>query len=289
MASEFDLPIVGLPKTPVSPAVAQTTALTQTPEEQPPTSEFDLPIVNKKPLDQQVTRIKKEEQIPFETLYKDPENLKVIREYGEVRFGESGKQKKGESDEDYAKRFMTAMRQVEWNTSLNAIPELNWINNAKPEEVVKASRAHNLYDKVPAWYEKGGQPGARPFGEALLSAVSEPTNILSAGIGATARYAVARQAIKNAISTKAKTAAVAGGAEAVIGVGQDVISQDIRMKTGVQDEFSYLQLGLSAGLSAFGGALEAVTAVGGKTKTSKKELEDKLAGKKVVKEEDAAT
>ena len=289
MASEFDLPIVGLPKKPVSPAVAQTTALTQTPEEQPPTSEFDLPIVNKKPLDQQVTRIKKEEQIPFESLYKDAENLKVIREYGEVRFGESGKQKKGESDEDYAKRFMTAMRQVEWNTSLNAIPELNWINNAKPEEVVKASRAHNLYDKVPAWYEKGGQPGARPFGEALLSAVSEPTNILSAGIGATARYAVARQAIKNAISTKAKTAAVAGGAEAEIGVGQDVISQDIRMKTGVQDEFSYLQLGLSAGLSAFGGALEAVTAVSGKAKTSKKELEDKLAGKKVVKEEDAAT
>ena len=135
MASEFDLPIVGLPKKPVSSAVAQTTALTQTPEEQPPTSEFDLPIVNKKPLDQQVTRIKKEEQIPFESLYKDPENLKVIREYGEVRFGESGKQKKGESDEDYAKRFMTAMRQVEWNTSLNAIPELNWINNASQRKL----------------------------------------------------------------------------------------------------------------------------------------------------------
>ena len=141
--------------------------------------EFDLPIIAAKPTDAQVARIKKEEQIPFESLYKDPENLKVIKEYGEVRFGESGKQKKGESDEDYAKRFMTAMRQVEWNTSLNAIPELNWINNAKPEEVVKASRAHNLYDKIPAWYEKGGQPGARPFGEALLSAVSEPTNIIS--------------------------------------------------------------------------------------------------------------
>lgn len=290
MASEFDLPIVGLPKKPVSPAVAQTTALTQTPEEQPPASEFDLPIVNKKPLDQQVQRIKKEEQIPFESLYKDPENLKVIKEYGEVRFGESGKQKKGESDEDYAKRFMTAMRQVEWNTSLNAIPELSWINNAKPEEVVKASRAHNLYDKVPAWYEKGGQPGARPFGEALLSAVSEPTNILSAGIGATARYAVARQAIKNAISTKVKTAAVAGGAETVIGVGQDVISQDIRMKTGVQEEFSYGQLAIAAGLSAFGGSLEAITAVGTKPiKTSKQELADKLQGKKQVKDDPATT
>lgn len=289
MASEFDLPIVGLPKKPVSPAVEQTAALTKTPEEETK-SEFDLPIVNKKPADLQVQRIKKEEQIPFESLYKDPENLKVIREYGEVRFGESGKQKKGESDEDYAKRFMTAMRQVEWNTSLNAVPELNWINNAKPEEVVKASRAHNLYDKVPSFYEKGGQPGVRPFAEATLSLLSEPTNILSAGIGASARYAVARQAIKNAISTKVKAAAVAGGAETVIGAGQDVISQDIRMKTGVQEEFSYLQLGIASGLSAFGGALEAVTAVGKKPiKTSKQELADKLQGKKKEVKDDAGT
>jgi hypothetical protein len=294
MASEFDLPIVGLPQkkqaipTSATPTVTEQTTQLVSPEEKS-TSEFDLPIVNKKPLDMQVQRIKKEEQIPFESLYKDPENLKVIREYGEVRFGESGKQKKDESDEDYAKRFMTAMRQVEWNTSLNAIPELNWINNAKPEEVIKASRAHNLYDKVPSFYEKGGQPGVRPFAEAAFSAISEPTNILSAGIGASARYAVARQAIKNAISTKVKAAGVAGGAEAVIGAGQDVISQDIRMKTGVQDEFSYLQLGLSAGISAFGGSLEAATAVGGKVKTSKKELEDKLAGKKVAKTEDPAT
>jgi ribosome biogenesis GTPase A len=68
-------------------------------------------------------------------LYKKPENLQVIREYGETRFGESGKQKPDESDEDYAKRFMTAMRQVEWNTTLNAVPELNWLANAKPDQV----------------------------------------------------------------------------------------------------------------------------------------------------------
>ena len=289
MASEFDLPIVGLPKKPVSPAVEQTAAIIKTPEEST-TSEFNLPIANKKPADLQVQRIKKEEEIPFESLYKSPENLKVIRDYGEVRFGESGKQKPGESDEDYAKRFMTAMRQVEWNTSLNAIPELNWINNAKPEEVVKASRAHNLYEKVPSFYEKGGQPGIRPLAEATFSLLSEPTNILSAGIGASARYAVARQAIKNAISTKVKAAGLAAGAETVIGAGQDVISQDIRMKTGVQEEFNYTQLVIASGLSAFGGALEAATAVGKKPiKTTKQELADKLEGKKTVAKDDPAT
>jgi hypothetical protein len=289
MASEFDLPIVGLPKKKAIPAVEQTAALTQTPDEQQK-SEFDLPIVNKQPPDMQVQRIKKEEQIPFESLYKDPQNLKIIRDYGEVRFGESGKQKKGESDEDYTKRFMTAMRQVEWNTSLNAIPELNWINSAKPDEVVKASRAHNLFEKVPSWYEKGGQPGVRPFAEATFAAVSEPTNILSAGIGAATRYALSRQAIKNAIGAKVKAAVAAGGAETVIGTGQDVISQDIRMKTGVQEEFSYGQLAVAAGLSAFGGSLEAVTAIGKKpVKTSKKELEEVLQGRKKEATPDPAT
>jgi len=243
--------------------------------------EFDLPIIAAKPTDAQVTRIKKEEQIPFKSLYKDPENLKIIKEYGEARFGESGKQKKSESAEDYAKRFMTAMRQVEWNTSLNGIPELNWINNAKPEEVVKASRAHNLYDKVPSFYEEGGQSGVRPIAEMALSFASDPTNILSAGIGASARYAIARQAIKNTIAARAKVVGASAGAETIIGAGQNVIDQKIKIKTGVQEEFSYGQLAIAAGLSAFGGALETGVAVARKpTKTSKKEFEDILQGKK---------
>ena len=300
MANEFDLPIIGVKK-PETPAAIPTRAAPTAPPvaEQTtaamgavsaPSSEFDLPIVPAKPVDEQVSRIKKEEQIPFESLYKDKNNLQIIRDYGEARFGESGKQKPNESDEDYAKRFMTAMRQVEWNTSLNAIPELNWINNAKKEDVIKASRAHNLFEKVPSWYEKGGQPGVRPFAEAAFSALSEPTNILSAGIGAGARYAVARQAIKNTLSAKAKAMGIAGGAEAVIGVGQDVVSQDIRMKTGVQEEFSYGQLAVAAGLSAFGGSLEAGAAVGKKpVKTSKKELEDVLQGRNKEVKADPAT
>ena len=73
MASEFDLPIVGIPKKPVSPAIEQTAALTKTPEEETK-SEFDLPIVNKKPADLQVQRIKKEEQI-----HKTRTNLYRIR------------------------------------------------------------------------------------------------------------------------------------------------------------------------------------------------------------------
>ena len=278
-ASEFDLPIAAAPEA--------------------PKSEFDLPIEKpaefKYQTDVEIQRIKgtpeeraagKQKEVPFESLYKSPENLKVIRDYAEARFGEAGKQKEKESNEDYAKRFMTSMRQVEWNTSLNAIPELNWLSNAKPADVVKAARAHNLYDAVPSFYEKGGQPGMRPFGEAVLSAVSEPTNILSAGIGAGARYALAREAIKNVISSKLKVVGAAAAAETVIGAGQNVIDQSVRRKTGVQeDELKLVELAIASGLSAFGGALEAGTALVGKGSiTTKQQLENKLAGKRAGKE-----
>lgn len=323
MANEFDLPVVGVEKPVVQPQAGVSVqgapadvVSTVTPEQQKamqevPASEFDLPIsgaeqpksefdlpIEKAPEfkyqeDVQIQRIKgtpeerkagKEKEVPFEDLYKNKDNLNIIRDYGVARFGESGKQKEGESDEDYAKRFMTAMRQVEWNTSLNAIPELNWLNNAKPEDVIKASRAHNLYDAVPSWYSKGGQPGARPFGEAVLSAVSEPTNLLSAGIGAGARYAVAREAIKNVLSSKLKTIGAAAAAETVIGAGQNVIDQEVRRKTGVQeDELKLGELAIASGLSAFAGGGEAAVAVFGKgSKTTKKELEEILAGKRAT-------
>jgi hypothetical protein len=285
MASEFDLPVTGLPKS----VVVKETEDALKPK---PKSEFDfevkLPANYKFRADTEVQRIKKEE-IPFEDLYKKPDNLQIIREYGETRFGESGKQKPDESDEDYAKRFMTAMRQVEWNTSLNAIPELNWLNNAKPDQVAKAARAHNLFEQVPSWYEKGGQPGVRPFAEATFSAISEPTNIISAGFGAGTRYAVAREAIKNTIANRIKTAGAGAAVEAVIGVGQDVISQDIRRKTGVQeDKYDYFQMFMAGGLSAFGGAAEAYAGTAAKNiKTSKQELADKLAGKKKIADDPA--
>lgn len=297
MASEFSLPIIGGKKdeedkssefnAPIE-GLSKSVVVKQTDEALKPKSEFDfevkLPANYKFSGDAAVQRIKKQE-IPFENLYKDKDNLQVIREYGETRFGDAGKQKPNESDEDYAKRFMTSMRQVEWNTTLNAIPELNWLSNAKPDQVAKAARAHNLYEQVPSWYSEGGQPGVRPFAEATFSAISEPTNILSAGLGAAGRYAVAREAIKNTIANRIKVAGAGAAAETVIGVGQNVIDQSVRRKTGVQaDEFDMFQMFIAGGLSAFGGAAEAYAGTATKgMKTSKKELEEKLTGRKVVK------
>lgn len=229
-------------------------------------------------------------EIPFKDIYTKPENLKVIKDYAETRYGESGKQQKGESDEDYAKRWMTAMRQVEWNTTLNAVPELIWLNNAKDEEVVKAARAHNLFNSIPSWYSEGGQPGIRPLAESIFSVATDPANVAGFGVAARAKSQIAKQAIKNTIASRTKNIAVAGTLEAGIGAGQSSIDQAVARKVGIQrDEADYLQYGLSTALGAFAGASE----VYGIMKSyngiaGAKAFEDVLKGKKVPFEQDPA-
>lgn len=225
----------------------------------------------------------KPKEIPktnFEDLTKQ-ENFNIIKDYAEARFGEGGKQKKGESKEDYVKRWMTAMRQTQWNTTLNAVPELNWLYNANKKDVAKAAKAWQLYDTVPDWYDKGGQPGARPFFEATLSLVSDPTNLVTLGIGSYARYQAARAAIGSAIQNKVKAVTAAAGTEAAIAAAQSAVDQQIEIETGRRDEISGTDIAISSSLGAILGGVEARTVFGrAPKKTTKQDLEEVLAAKK---------
>jgi RNA polymerase-interacting CarD/CdnL/TRCF family regulator len=258
---EFSLPVVGGKKA-------------------EPQDEFSAPVVNLPPSKDEALPPKEVKETQFKDLSK-PENLATIRDYATARFGASGAQRKDESDEDYIKRWMTSMRQVEWNTTLNAVPELNWIYNSSQEDAVKAAKAHQLYQSVPDWYEKGGQPGVRPFAEAALSAISEPSNLLSFGIGSAARYAAARTAINKAIESKIKRTAIgtAVAVEAGIGTGESLVQQQIEIETGRRKEISVGEAALSGGIGAVFGGLEARAAFRNVPQT-KKELEDILAAKK---------
>ena len=210
---------------------------------------------------------------------KKPENLKIIKDYATARFGKDGAQRKNESDEDYVKRWMTSMRQVEWNTTLNGVPELNWLYNAKKEDVIKAAAAHQLYDKIPNWYEEGGQPGVRPVLEATASLVTDPTNVLTLGAGAAVRYQAARQAIKSATAARLKAFGVGAGVNSVVGVADNVVQQNIRVETGLQDEVNYTETAIVGGISAVLGGFEASALARKPSKTSKEELEEILQGR----------
>lgn len=243
-------------------------------------STFELETGTAPTVTQDIPELPPKKVTNFDELSK-PENLKSIRDYAEARFGESGKQGKNESTEDYIKRWMTGMRQVDWNTTLNAVPELNWIYNAKDEDVVKAAKAHALYDTVPDWYEKGGQKGVRPFAEAFLSGFSEPTNVLSFGVGAAARYQAARAAINSAIKSRTKTAVLGGAAtEAALGSGESVVQQQLKVETGRQEEVSVAEAALAGAFSSVLGGIEARAAFRKPAMSTKEDLEQILQSKR---------
>lgn len=208
-----------------------------------------------------------------------PDRFRVITEDALARYGKSGKQRKDESNRDYIKRWATGKRQVEWNTTLNGVPELNWLYNAKKEDVMKSAAGWQLYDKIPNWYEKGGQPGARPVLEAAASLVTDPTNVLTLGAGAAVRYQAARQAIKSAMAARLKAFGVGAGINSVVGVADNVIQQNIRVETGLQDEVNYVETAIVGGVSAVLGGFEASALARKPSKTSKQELEEILEGR----------
>ena len=210
---------------------------------------------------------------------KKPERLKVIRDYAVARYGKDGAQRKDESDEDYIKRWLTSMRQVSFNTTLNAVPELNWLYNAKKEDVIKAAAAHQLYDRIPDWYEEGGQPGVRPVLEATAALVTDPTNLVTFGAGAAVRYQAARQAIQSAMAARLKAFGVGAGVNSVIGVADNVVQQNIRIETGLQKDINYLEAGIIGTASAVLGGFEAAALAKKPGKTAKEELEDILEGR----------
>ena len=291
---EFALPVVGAKEPAAEDEFARPIAKAPAPEPaEAPGSTFDLEVSGA-PVTEEAVPEEPEELPPKVTNFEElttPENLSVIKDYAEARFGESGKQRKGESDQDYVKRWMTSMRQVEWNTTLNAVPELNWIYNASQEDAIKAAAAHQLYDTIPDWYQQGGQPGIRPFAEAAASAISEPTNLISFGIGAGARYAAARTAINTALQSKIKRRAIAGGigVEAGLGTAESLVQQQIRVETGQQKEVSTGQAALSGAIGSVFGGLEVRGAFRKPGMSTKEDLEQVLEAKKTPAPTDPAT
>lgn len=103
-----------------------------------------------------------ENRITYEKVTTNPALLKIISNYATDKYGEQGAQQKGESNSDYVARFMRTMRLINMN-EMYAVPELNYLRNADQDKVLRAARAHHLYEAIPDFYEAGGQ--ASPSGE----------------------------------------------------------------------------------------------------------------------------
>lgn len=242
-----------------------------------------------------------ESTIPFEELYKNPELFGVVKDY--MKVSRNIEQKKNETNEDFVKRYMGTMREVEFNTFLGALPELNRIKNAKPADKETLALGRELYSQTRSVFQPGGQgygtaDALVPYWNAMTAIASDPLTYIGFGAGKLGGQALkvstAREASKIAAGTattgkiasmlkptQGKVTAGVVGLETASGAGQSVVSQRLeqekKMALGEEpEELSAPQIIFSAVMGTGSGYLEAKGAAAKFGKTGKEQLADLL-------------
>jgi len=275
--------------------VAKATAPAEKPPEDLTKPAFLAPRQRATALQERAANIRKEEaeKIPFDALWKDDKNFKTIQDYASARFGKEGVLKTGETKEQFVNRFATHMRMLDTGNELNSVGELQYLNNAKQEDVLKAGAAYDLFKNTAGVFDEQnrGQKGFRPVMDAISSIVSSPSTALTLGVGKVASSGltklIAEKGTKAAL-TSAKGVGMAAATPAVGGAtaaAQDATSQKIELnvaqaelteakkidpatldatgqallKTYVEDREKKLQEGVSGKRVALAGAIGAIT------------------------------
>jgi hypothetical protein len=237
-----------LPPLPSSAPTQQTQAATpaavpSAPAEKPPEDltkpAFLAPRQRATVLQERAATIRKEEaqKIPFDALWQDDKNFKTIQDYAAARFGKEGQPIAGETKQDYVNRFATHMKRLDFGNEINAVGELQYLNNAKQEDILKAGAAYDLFKNTAGVFDEQnrGQKGFRPVMDAISSIISSPSTALTLGTGKIASSAltklVAEKGTKAAL-TSAKGIGMATATPAVGGAttaAQDVTGQKIEL------------------------------------------------------------
>jgi len=246
-------------------------------------------------LQERAANIRKEEEqkIPFDALWKDDKNFKTIQDYASARFGKEGVLLAGETKEQFVNRFATHMRMLDTGNEFNSVGELQYLNNAKQEDILKAGAAYDLFKNTAGVFDpqNRGQKGFRPVMDVISSIVSSPSTALTLGTGKIVSSGLTKLAAEKgtkAAITSAKGIGMAAATPAVGGVttaAQDVNAQKIELnvaqaelteakkiepttldatgqallKTYVEDREKKLEEGVSGKRVALAGAIGAVT------------------------------
>jgi len=148
-----------------------------------------------------------DEKQTYEQMSADTDYMDMLREYQEKRFGEDGKQRDDETDEEYLRRFVSDVREFEWN-SIDLGQQINWIRSADEEDRIKFGYLYSELDNLQSFMEEGttsAYVGAfRDIGKAL---VTDPLSYLGFGAGKVATIAGTRT-ITQILKQQGKSAAV---------------------------------------------------------------------------------
>lgn len=167
-------------------------------------------------LQERAVRVKEEEaaQYAYKDLYTNPDLLNKLTAYGGARLGKNGLPKEKESPQEYVDRIVSHIRSVtEDPNPIRVTSEQEWINNSKPEDVVKAGEAYDILQNTASFLDPRGQAPLSALKDYAGLMLSNPLTYASLGVGKVAVNVVGKEAakvgIKKALTTKVGATAAA--------------------------------------------------------------------------------
>lgn len=214
-----------IPNKPAPVASTTTPAPTSTPPQGFNVLEASKAALSRQQAKRETETATKAEAVPFEQLYKNPENLKKIQDYASSRFGKTGQKQPGETDAQFVDRFARHMRFINTN-EINYFTEQDWINNSKPADVLKAGEAYALFDKTAGFLSKGGQNPLKAVSDYIAGVGSAPSTVASLGVGKAVTGPLLKKATQEGLkkAVLSKTGAVGVGAPLATETSTNVLS-----------------------------------------------------------------
>lgn len=262
-------------------------------------------------IQKEATEERAQPKYSYEDLYKNEDLFTIIKDYSKVALKKE--QAPNQSRQEFVNDFMSKMRGVEFNAILDTVPELNKMRNANPDVAMKMALAQRVYQQTAPAYSAEGQPGIRPYWDALKAIATDPSNYVGFGVGAFGKKAVTAAATKEATKAalgatgeaaiKSKLAGITGKAltptagkvigagaavESSIAVSQNVATQKLGQQTAKimgeeVPELDKTQLAVAALFGAVGGFAEARSVMKAKPgKTGTEQLQELIQSKEIV-------
>jgi len=141
----------------------------------------------------------KEGQFSFKDLSENQDNFKAINDYAVARFGKEGTMLPNETKDDYVKRWASHMRMLSFGNLISGTQEIQYLNNASREDLLKAKKAYDIFDNTASYFSDKGQKGFTPVLDALGSVISDPTTAISLGFGTVAKNVFVKEAATKGI------------------------------------------------------------------------------------------
>jgi len=170
-------------------------------------------------LQERAVKVKEDEaaKYAYKDLYTNPELLNKLTAYGGARLGKNGLPKEKESPQEYVDRVVSHIRSItEDPNPIRVTSEQEWINNSKPEDVVKAGEAYDILENTASFFDPRGQAPLTALKDYAGLMLSNPLTYASLGVGKVAVNIVGKEAakvgIKKALTTKIGATAAAAPA-----------------------------------------------------------------------------